>query len=195
MTTDVQILEIANRHVRRFGAKQVTMVALAKELGMTHANLYRYFQNRLALLDAITADWLRPLEMRLRQAADGQDPPEDKLERMLLAIHRAYREKLLQDPLIFELFVEAAVEERLVARKHRAKVQQEIQAVLEEGMAAGLLGVRERRHGMALIFDAAHRFIHPFAIKLDEQMGSADLEQRFERLLQPMLRALRSGRL
>ena len=32
------------------------------------------------------------MEARLREAADGADPAYDKLESMLIAVHRAYRE-------------------------------------------------------------------------------------------------------
>ena len=61
---------------------------------MTHANVYRYFPSKTALLDEVIAVGLRPLEARLREAAEGADPAHDKLERMLMAVHREYRGKL-----------------------------------------------------------------------------------------------------
>ena len=161
---------------------------------MTHANVYRYFPSKAALMEEITVSWLRPLEARLREAADGADPAYDKLERMLLAIHRAYRQKLETDAPLFDLFVEAFDKARLSVRKHRARVQGEIQRVVEEGVASGAFAMADRRRALSLIFDAAHRFIHPPAMRLDADAAGAAIEDRFERIVALVLRALRSGR-
>ncbi|MDE3177465.1 MAG: TetR family transcriptional regulator [Pseudomonadota bacterium] len=189
-----RILAIAAEHVRRFGAARVTVVGVAAEAGMTHANVYRYFPSKAALLEEITAAWLRPLEAKLREAADGADPAHDKLERMLLAVHRAYREKLDGDPALFDLLIDSLSKERPAARKHRARVQSEMQRVVEEGVASGAFAMADRRRALALVFDASHRFIHPLALRLDRAAPAAALAQRFERVVAMTLRALRTGR-
>ena len=74
---------------------------------MTHANVYRYFPSKAALADAVTADWLKPLEAELAQVADAPDPADDKLERMLMAIASTQRDKLEADPNLFDLYVSA----------------------------------------------------------------------------------------
>ena len=187
-------MEIARAHVRKFGTARTTIVGIARDAGMTHANVYRYFSSKEALFEEMTASWLRPLETRLREAADGADPAYDKLERMLLAIHRAYREKLESDPLLFDLLVEALEKGKGSARKHRGRVQADLQRVVEEGIASGAFAMTDRRRALSLVFDAAHRFIHPLAVRLDAQTPSAALEMRFERIIALALRALRSGR-
>jgi len=47
---------------------------------------------------------------------------------------------------------------------------------------------------MALIFDAAHRFIHPIALKLDKDAAAAALSARCETVVAMALRTLRIGR-
>ncbi len=189
-----RLLAIAAEHVRRFGAARLTVVGVAAEAGMTHANVYRYFPSKAALLEAISAAWLHPLEAKLREAADGADPAYDKLERMLLAVHRAYRDKLDSDPALFDLLIDSLIKERASARKHRARVQSEMQRVVEEGVASGEFAMADRRRALALVFDASHRFIHPFAMRLDRETPAAALAQRFERIASMTLRALRTGR-
>jgi AcrR family transcriptional regulator len=191
---EARIAEIAREHIRRFGAKRTTIVGIAEQAGMTHANVYRYFPSKQELFEELTAAWLRPLEARLREAADGADPSFDKLERMLLAIHRVYRQKLESDPELFDLLIEALAEDRMSARKHRSRVQSEIQGVVEEGISSGAFALADRRRAMALIFDAAHRFIHPVALKLDKATPAAPLAARFETVISMVLRALRTGR-
>ena len=181
--------------MRKFGPARTTIVGIAREAGMTHANVYRYFLNKDALFEEMTASWLRPLEARLREAADGADPAYDKLERMLLAIHRVYRQKLESDAALFDLLIEALEKGKSSARKHRARVQADIQRVVEEGVASGAFAMADKRRALSLIFDAAHRFIHPLALRLDADTPAPALEARFERIVAMVLRALRSGRL
>jgi AcrR family transcriptional regulator len=191
---EARILEIARAHVRRFGAARTTIVGVAREAGMTHANVYRYFRSKDALLEEVTGSWLRPLEGRLREAADGADPAYDKLERMLLAIHRVYRQKLETDPALFDLFADSLARARAGVHRHRARVQSEIQRVVEEGIASGAFAKADRRRALSLVFDAAHRFIHPLALRLDADAAGPAIEARFERIVALVLRALRLGR-
>ena len=114
---------------------------------------------------------------------------------MLLAIHRAYRQKLETDPALFDLLIAALDKAKGSARKHRARVQSEIQRVVEEGIASGAFAMTDRRRALSLIFDAAHRFIHPLAHAPRRARRRAPaLEDRFERIVALVLRALRSGR-
>ena len=73
-------------------------------------------------------------------------------------------------------------------------MQSEIQRAVEEGIASGAFAMADRRRALSLIFDAAHRFIHPVALKLDRDTPSAPLATRFETVISLVLRALRTGR-
>ncbi|HXZ14548.1 MAG TPA: TetR family transcriptional regulator [Roseiarcus sp.] len=193
-SNEARLVEIARAHVRKFGHARTTVVGVAAEAGMTHANVYRYFSSKAALIDEVVASGLRPLEARLREAAEGADPAYDKLERMLMAVHRDYRGKLDSDPELFDLLVDALVRNRPSARKHRSRVQSEMQRVYEEGVAASAFAMADRRRAMSLIFDAAHRFIHPVALRLDRDASPHAVATRFETVLAITLRALRTGR-
>ena len=193
-SVEARILEVARAHIRKFGAARATIVGVAHDAGMTHANVYRYFPSKATLFEEISASWLRPIETRLREAADGPAPAGDKLESMLMTVHRAYRQKLESDPALFDLLIEALEKERPVARRHRARVQSEMQRVVEEGIASGAFAMTDRRRAMALIFDAAHRFIHPIALKLDKDAAAAALAARCETVVAMALRMLRTGR-
>lgn len=184
-----RIVATAATHLARFGPRRFTVIGVAADAGMTHANIYRYFTSKTALLDALTADWLRPLEEQLAAVVDAPDPAPDKLERMLLAIGRTYRETMLRDEHLFAVFVEAFEESRGVARKHRARVRQLIDRVMEEGIASEALSIRQRNHAVTLLLDCAFRFIHPSAIRLDrDQQGQAG--ERLERVLAAAIGAL-----
>jgi AcrR family transcriptional regulator len=176
-TIDAKILAAAADHLRRFGLARTTIVAIAADAGMSHANVYRYFPSKEALIDAVAAQWLKPIESGLRDIADGPDPADDKLERMLSALQRAYRATADDDPNLFRIFAAAVEEGRGIARKHRARVQSEVQRVVEEGINAGTFAMRDTRRALGLVFDAA-----------------AQAEARFGVMMRLVLRALATGR-
>ena len=192
---DGRILDLATQFVRLNGPARTTIVAVAEAAGMSHANVYRYFKSKADLVDAISAAWLRQIEADVRVIVEGPDPAHDKLERLLLAIHRGYRDKLERDPRIFGLLVAATMEKRAFARKHRQRLQSEVRTVLDEGITQGGLAGADSGPALALVFDMMHRFIHPSAIALDAETARSSLDRRAGRVLRLLLRALARGRL
>lgn len=190
LPADARILELAGDHLRRFGPGRFTVVGVAEQLGMSHANVYRYFSSKSGLLEAVTAQWLKPIETGLREIADSPDPARDKLERMLTGLHRAYREKLQSDPHLFAVFADSVRASGGVARKHRNRIQTELRRVLEEGMASAAFAGDEQNRALALIFDATHRFIHPVCVALDRDVPRERVAARLERTLEALLGAL-----
>lgn len=191
---DVRILRIAIDHIRRFGLRRTTVVGVAEEAGMSHANIYRHFPSKQALIEAVTVHWLKPVESGLRDIADGPDPAYDKLERMIMALWRAYRDHLESEPALFELFAEATRQGRPLARRHRALVLTYVQRTVEEGVSGEALAAGDQRRATTLIFDSLHRFIHPLAVAGDRETPRSQMDGRLERLSRVVFAALRRGR-
>lgn len=191
--TDQKILELACDHLRLFGPRRTTIVGIAEAAGMSHANVYRYFPSKEALFEAVSLLWLKPLEQQLHVIVQGQDPAYDKLERALIALQRAYREKRDSDPVLFRLLCDAIIDGGGVARRHRNRVQNEIQAIVEEGIGAGSFRMQDRRRAMALVFDLAHRFIQPVSIALDKGVSGAEMDFRAARVIAVIQRTLIFG--
>ena len=194
-TPDVRILGIAAAHIRRFGLRRTTVLAIAAEAGMSHANVYRYFPSKQALVEAVTEQWLKPVEAVIRDIGDGPDPADDKLERIAGTIQSAYREKLESDPNIFAIFAAASEQGFGIVRRHRNRLQSEFQRVIEEGMSSGVFVPADHRRAIALLFDALHRFIHPVAVRLDADAPRSQIEARFERILRLTISALGRGKI
>ncbi len=190
---DIRILDMAALHIRQFGLGKTTIVSIAETAGMSHANVYRYFSSKEAVLDAVTEQWLKPVEAGLREITDSADPAYDKIERVISMIYRAYRSKLEDDANIFTLLANAAREEREVAIRHRKRVFSDLAHVVEEGMASGVFFNGDVQRAVSLVTDAAHRFIHPASIILDRSVGRSQLDARFERVSRLIGRALISG--
>ncbi len=83
---------------------------------MTHANVYRYFPSKAALIDAVAGQWLKRVETLIAAIADAPDPADDKLERLLQAWARTHRDLLRDDPHLFDVYCTATETRRPIVR-------------------------------------------------------------------------------
>ena len=193
--TDMRLLALASSHLRLVGAKRLTVVAIAEAAGMTHANVYRYFPSKEALIDAVIDAWIKSVETRLTGIADGPDPADDKLERMILALARANRDGLAENPALYAAFREAMIGNRAVARRHRVRVRTLLDRIIEEGVNAGMFEPRDRDKAAVFALDACFRFIHPVAVELEAELPQTQFDNRLGNVVKVVLRALSSGAL
>src|SRR5688500_19105611 len=82
---DTRLLAIAADQLKEFGPRHITVVGIADAAGMTHANVYRYFTNKAALIDAVAGQWLREMGAAIADIAGSPGPGDDRPERPLQA--------------------------------------------------------------------------------------------------------------
>lgn len=185
-----RILSAAIAEISAFGSDKTTVVSIAQSAGMTHANVYRHFTSKTALFDAISQGWLKVIEAQLAEIADSPDPARDKLERLITALFRAYRDRLDTEPRLFDLFVDAFKENRAPARQHRARIRMLLDRIFEEGLSTGSLVIKNREKAMILVFDTLYRFLQPEAIRLDHDIPRRAIEARLALLITVLVRGL-----
>jgi AcrR family transcriptional regulator len=190
---DARLLIIAADQLKRLGPKNVTVVGIADAAGMTHANVYRYFTSKAALIDAVAGQWLRRLEATIADIADAPDPADDKLERLIQAWARTYRELVREDRHLFDVLCSATETSRALVRKHRSRMRGLIERVLDEGIATGKFDPRDRERALAFISDAVYRFINPLTVRLDAEVPEDILDQRLGAMIRVILRSLDLG--
>lgn len=79
----------ARRLLAEHGVDGVTMVAVAKEVGIAGPGMYRYFEGRPALLGVLHEDTLDELVTYLRAVVD-QQPQDDQVARLHAATHALF---------------------------------------------------------------------------------------------------------
>ena len=191
-STPARIIATAALEIRQIGPKRMTVLGIAGRLGMSHANIYRHFADKSALIDAVLAQWLRSIEMRLSDIADGPDPADDKLERFLTTLTRAYDDIQKQEPAIFRLLAEpeARAEE---PERHRKRIASLVGRIIEEGITTRLFAGADAKRATSLLLDLAHRFIDPTAV-LAGFSGDPASDGRRDRAVRAAIRALTARR-
>ncbi len=183
-----RLLAAASIEIRQIGPKRMTISGLAGRIGVSHANVYRYFANKQAILDAVLNAWLRVLEARLQEIVDGPDPADDKLERFLATLTRAYAETRTQEPALFHLLAEPG-EGAGEAQRHRRRLEGFVEHIVEEGNATRLFSGGDVRRMAILALDLSHRFCDPGAVwRGDQPQAASDL--RRDRVIRSAVRSL-----
>ncbi|MCA1952561.1 MAG: TetR/AcrR family transcriptional regulator [Hyphomicrobiales bacterium] len=183
-----RILAMAATELRQIGPQRLKISGIARRAGMSHANVYRHFDGKAGVLDALLGQWLRGLEARLQEIVDGPDPADDKLERFLATLSRAYAETRAQDRALFALLAEPFAG-MLEPARHRRRVETWTIRIADEGIATRLFGGSDARRAAALALDLAHRFCDPAALSCAES-GIPAGDGRRERVVRWAVRAL-----
>jgi len=191
--TRERILAAAEMLLRRHGVEKLTVVDVARTLGMSHANVYRHFASRAALQDALVQGWLQQVTDPLREIVARPVPAGERLEAWLLALITAKRRKVLRDPELFEAYHAAAEAARAVVDAYLREARQQLARIVRDGVASGEFAVRDVDAAVAAIYDAMGRFTDPHYIRRTANRSARAHEQDAKRVLALVIAGLRAG--
>jgi AcrR family transcriptional regulator len=158
------ILETAKHVLRRYGHDKMTVVDIARALGMSHANVYRFFCTKSDILDAIIEQWLTKLDAFVEAIARRRVPAAARLEAVVLELHRKRKQKLRDDAEVFETYRRVVEVRPDAAARRREKIVTVFQKLIEEGVRDGEFGPVNARKAAVALKDATALFLHPFLI-------------------------------
>lgn len=190
---DALILAKAADHLRLHGAEFMRVSAVARDLKMSHANIYRHFTNKESLIDAVITMWLRGTEKRLRDIVDSPDPADDKLERFIRELATRGREKLEQDPAFFNVYRKAWLSGNSGVVEHRATLRRLIERILDEGTDPGPFQIKSLEKALDLTADAYYRFFHPECLYELRDLPKSRFDVRLLAVSKIVIRAMNNG--
>ncbi len=132
-----QIVAAATEHFSRYGYGKTTVSDLAKSIGFSKAYIYKFFESKQAIGEAICTNCLREIETEVRSAVDEAEQPPEKLRRMFRAVVEASLRLFFQDRKLYEIASSAATERWQAARAYEERIQKLLQDILQEGRQTG----------------------------------------------------------
>ena len=127
-------IEVTIEQMRRHGFDRVRLVDIANDLGVSHAALYTHFADRSALLDAVSERWLSALESSLEVICQKDKDPIAKIHEWFQKLHRAKRDKFLNDPEPYKSFHVGAEEIKPFYTSHLARMQRQLAHIVGEAV-------------------------------------------------------------
>src|SRR6185436_15633117 len=77
-----QIVEAADKHFSRYGYEKTTVSDLAKAIGFSKAYIYKFFDSKQAIGEAICSKALRVVVAAVEDAVAGASTPTEKIRRL-----------------------------------------------------------------------------------------------------------------
>lgn len=156
-----QILEAAERLFRALGYAKTTVADIAHECAMSPANVYRFFESKVAIREAITELLLAEVEDRAKAVAAEQRSASERLRKLLLETHSFSCERFLKESEVHELCIKAMQEQWGVIDAHIHRIRAIVRALIAEGMKSGEFAKADLDFTETCVNNAMIPFCHP----------------------------------
>jgi len=174
-----EILDAAERLYDSIGFEKTTIGDVARELGMSPANLYRSFPNRRAIDEAIARRQLSAIEDGAWAVARSGGDPAQVLKQLSLVVLRETQRILLSEQRMSHLCAVAARERWPVVEAYLDGLRGALRHVIMEGQRSGAFRKADPEVLADTITAALTRVWHPYMI---EVFIGDDLEAMSDRI-------------
>jgi AcrR family transcriptional regulator len=159
--TRERILEVAERLFRQIGYQKTTVADIAKELRMSPANVYRFFDSKKSIHEGVARGLMGEVEVEAQRIADSQGPAAVRLRELMKTVHRMNSERYVGDSKLHEMVAIAMEEDWEVCNAHIMLITQTMGGVIAQGMAAGEFEVADLEQAALCCCTGMIRFFHP----------------------------------
>jgi AcrR family transcriptional regulator len=182
--TRERILVEAERLFRQIGYQKTTVADIAKELRMSPANVYRFFDSKKAIHEGVARGLMGGVEDAAQTIATGRgSTAASRLRELMTTINRMNTERYVVDSKLHEM-VEIAMEESWdVCVAHMERITETIGGVIGEGAATGEFEVPDVTVAAKCACTAMMRFFHPQMIAQCANKPGPSLDQMIDFIL------------
>jgi AcrR family transcriptional regulator len=177
----------AEKRFRHYGFGKTTIVDIASDCAMSHANVYRFFRNKTELVDAIATGWLEKTERLCRDVADRTQPARERLVDFVLELHRWKRREHLRDTRTHELLSLVSANGRPFVTSHLNVLAGILVEIIEDGNRHGEFAVDDPPAFARVIQIATLKFCDP---RLVAQYHDEPLEDQAREVMHALIAGL-----
>jgi AcrR family transcriptional regulator len=159
--TRERILVVAERLFRQIGYQKTTVADIAKELRMSPANVYRFFDSKKSIHEGVARGLMGEVEVEAQRIARSEGPAAARLREMMKTIHRMNTERYVGDSKLHEMVEIAMEEDWEVCVAHMQLITETIGSVIAQGAASGEFDVADLPLASMCACTAMMRFFHP----------------------------------
>lgn len=132
-----RILDAAERLFRHYGYTKTNVADIAKDLGMSPANIYRFFSSKAEIHQALARRMLAVSYGFAVDAMRGGETAAAGLRAYALGQHRLTLETMLHENKVHEMVVIAMEQQWQVIEEHIERIRLVVAEVIGQGIRAG----------------------------------------------------------
>jgi AcrR family transcriptional regulator len=156
-----RILEVAERLFRQIGYQKTTVGDIAKELRMSPANVYRFFESKKAIHQAVARGLMGEVELEAQRIVARPGPVPERFRELLTTIHRMNTERYVGDNKLHEMVEIAMQEDWQVCVNHMECIAGVVGQMIAQGVASGEFEAPDLQLASLCACTAMMRFFHP----------------------------------
>ena len=186
-TVREQIVEAAEEHFSRYGYEKTTVSDLAKVIGFSKAYIYKFFDSKQAIGEAICSKTLSAIVAAVEEAVAGASTPTEKFRRMFKTLTATSASLFFNDRKLHDIAAHSAGEGWASALAYAQRIRQILMDVVREGRETGEF---ERKTPLDETVQAIYLVVHPYANPLLLQHNLDHIEEASAQLSNLVLRSL-----
>jgi AcrR family transcriptional regulator len=159
--TREKILVVAERLFRQIGYQKTTVADIAKELRMSPANVYRFFDSKKAIHEGVARTLMGEVEVEAQRIAQAAGPASVRLRELMKTVNRMNTERYVGDSKLHEMVEIAMQEDWDVCVAHMLLITETIGSVIAQGAATGEFEVADVPLAAMCACTGMMRFFHP----------------------------------
>ncbi len=132
-----QIVEAADEHFGHYGYEKTTVSDLAKAIGFSKAYIYKFFDSKQAIGEAICSKTLTAIVAAVEEAVAGASTPTEKFRRMFKTLVTTGASLFFNDRKLYDIAAYSAGEGWPSARAYSKRIREILTEIVREGRETG----------------------------------------------------------
>lgn len=180
-------VEKARARVQRDGFDTLRLSDVARDLGVTHAALYKYFTDKQDLIDAINVQWMDEINSELQAICNHDESATFRIQQWFLTLYEMRRDKVLKNAREYASYIRTEELRRPCAQQDALQRKEQLVGLVQAAMDTGQIRQGDSRSVAGLLLSATDHFIHPAFIA---SHVLEDKKNDFKQLLHVLIRGL-----
>jgi len=182
-----QIVEAAGEHFSQYGYDKTTVSDLAKAIGFSKAYIYKFFDSKQAIGEAICSETLTTIATAVEDAVAGVPTPTEQFRRMFKTLVSTSVGLFFNDRKLYDIAAHSAGEGWPSARTYARRIREILTEVVRQGREAGEF---ERKTPLDETVHAVFLVMQPYVNPLLLQYNLDHVEDAPVQLTNLVLRSL-----
>lgn len=132
-----QIVNAANEHFSHYGYEKTTVSDLAKAIGFSKAYIYKFFDSKQAIGEAICSNCLSEILAAANLAVSGDGSASEKYRRLFRSLVTTSLELFFSDRKLYDISAFSALERWQSSIDYEVRLLELIRRVVQEGRDRG----------------------------------------------------------
>lgn len=158
------LLDTVEEMLRERGAFDLSMTDLAATAGMSPSNIYRFFESREAVFEAVAEDWFADKIAIMEEVTASDLAPRDKMFAFFARRFVVMRERFNEDPGLFQGYCDLGNQHFEVIRGYVDLGDHYLSVIVAEALEHGFFGGMSIDYAVSLINQMVGAYTRPDAL-------------------------------